>query len=113
MKIAFFDTKSYDIPGFEQYAADTDMELKFFETKLNADTVSLAAGYDAVCVFVNDTVNEEVVNRLHDLGVKAIALRCAGFNNVDIKAAAGKLRVFRVPAYSPYAVAEHAMALLL
>ena len=113
MKIAFFDTKPYDIPGFEQFSAGTDLELKFFETKLNADTVSLAAGYDAVCVFVNDNVNEEVVNRLHELGVKAIALRCAGFNNVDIKACRGKLRVFRVPAYSPYAVAEHAMALLL
>ena len=113
MKIAFFDTKPYDIPGFEQFSAGTGLELKFFETKLNADTVSLAAGYDAVCVFVNDTVNEEVVNRLYELGVKAIALRCAGFNNVDIKAAAGKLHVFRVPAYSPYAVAEHAMALLL
>ena len=113
MKIAFFDTKPYDIPGFQQFSDGTDLELKFFETKLNADTVSLAAGYDAVCVFVNDTVNEEVVDRLHELGVKAIALRCAGFNNVDIKAASGKLRVFRVPAYSPYAVAEHAMALLL
>ena len=113
MKIAFFDTKPYDIPGFEQFSAGTDLELKFFETKLNADTVSLAAGYDAVCVFVNDNVNAEVVNRLHELGVKAIALRCAGFNNVDIKAAAGKIAVFRVPAYSPYAVAEHAMALLL
>ena len=101
MKIAFFDTKPYDIPGFEQFSAGTDLELKFFETKLNADTVSLAAGYDAVCVFVNDTVNEEVVGRLHELGVKAIALRCAGFNNVDIKAAAGKISVFRVPAYSP------------
>ena len=75
MKIAFFDTKPYDIPGFEHFAANTDLELKFFETKLNADTVSLAAGYDAVCVFVNDTVNEQVVNRLHELGVKAIALR--------------------------------------
>ena len=113
MKIAFFDTKPYDIPGFEHFSADTGLQIKFFETKLNADTVSLAAGYDAVCVFVNDNVNEEVVNRLHELGVKAIALRCAGFNNVDIKAAAGKLAVFRVPAYSPYAVAEHAMALLL
>ena len=101
MKIAFFDTKPYDIPGFEQFSAGTDLELKFFETKLNADTVSLAAGYDAVCVFVNDNVNAEVVNRLHELGVKAIALRCAGFNNVDIKAASGKIAVFRVPAYSP------------
>ena len=89
------------------------MEIKYFEAKLTPDTVSLAAGFDAVCVFVNDTVNAEVVEALHQLGVKAIALRCAGYNNVDLKACQGKLRVFRVPAYSPYAVAEHAMALLL
>ena len=73
----------------------------------------MANGYDAVCVFVNDTVNEKVINELYDLGVRVIALRCAGFNNVDTKACFGKLHVFRVPAYSPYAVAEHAMALLL
>ena len=113
MKIAFFDKKSYDVPGFTKYAAGTDLEFKFFETKLTEDTVSLAAGFDGVCVFVNDTVNETVVNRLYDLGVKVIALRCAGFNNVDTRACFGKIHVFRVPAYSPYAVAEHAMALLL
>lgn len=113
MKIAFFDAKSYDKPGFERYAAGTDLQIKYFDTHLNEDTVSLAAGYDAVCVFVNDIVNETVVNKLHEMGVKAIALRCAGFNNVDTKACFGKIHVFRVPAYSPYAVAEHAMALLL
>lgn len=113
MKLAFFDAKNYDIPGFDHYAAGTDLEIKYFETKLNEDTVSLAAGFDAVCVFVNDTVNAAVVNKLHELGVKMIALRCAGFNNVDTKACFGKIHVFRVPAYSPYAVAEHAMALLL
>ena len=113
MKLAFFDTKPYDIPGFEKYSADAGVEIKYFESKLNADTVSLAAGFDAVCVFVNDTVNARVVEKLHELGVKAIVLRCAGFNNVDLKACQGKLRVFRVPAYSPHAVAEHAMALLL
>ncbi len=113
MKIAFFDTKPYDIPGFDRSAVGTGLEFKYFETKLNADTASLATGYDAVCVFVNDTVDAEVVEKLYDLGVKAIALRCAGFNNVDLRACQGKLRVFRVPAYSPYAVAEHAMALLL
>ena len=113
MKIAFFDKKSYDVPGFTKYAAGTDLEFKFFETKLTEDTVSLAAGFDGVCVFVNDTVNETVVNRLYDLGVKVIALRCAGFNTVDTRACFGKIHVFRVPAYSPYAVAEHAMALLL
>ena len=113
MKLAFFDTKPYDIPGFDRYALGTGLEIKYFETRLNEDTVSLATGYDAVCVFVNDTVNETVVNKLHELGVKAICLRCAGFNNVDTRACSGKIRVFRVPAYSPYAVAEHAMAMLL
>ena len=113
MKIAFFDAKPYDMPGFDHFAEGTDLQIKYFETKLNEDTVSLAAGFDGVCVFVNDTVNETVVNRLHELGVKVIALRCAGFNNVDTRAAYGKIHVFRVPAYSPYAVAEHAMALLL
>ena len=113
MKLAFFDTKSYDIPGFDRYGIPAGMEIKYFEPNLNRDTVTLAAGFDAVCVFVNDTVDAVVVDKLCQLGVKAIVLRCAGFNNVDIKACEGKLRVFRVPAYSPHAVAEHAMALLL
>ncbi len=113
MKVAFFDAKPYDMPGFDRFAAGTDLEIKYFETKLSEDTVSLAAGFDAVCVFVNDTVNEGVVNRLYDLGVRVIALRCAGFNNVDTRACFGKIHVYRVPAYSPYAVAEHAMAMLL
>ena len=113
MKLAFFDTKSYDIPGFDRYGIPAGVEIKYYEPNLDEDTVSLAAGFDAVCVFVNDTVNARVVDRLCQLGVKAVVLRCAGFNNVDIKACQGKLRVFRVPAYSPHAVAEHAMALLL
>ena len=113
MKLAFFDTKSYDIPGFDRYAVPAGIEIKFYEPNLNRDTVSLANGFDAVCVFVNDTVDAVVVERLYEMGVKAILLRCAGFNNVDVKACEGKLRVFRVPAYSPHAVAEHAMALLL
>jgi len=113
MKVAFFDTKPYDIPGFDRYAVPAGVEMKYFEANLNPDTVSLASGFDAVCVFVNDMVNAEVVEKLHKMGVKVILLRCAGFNNVDIKACRGKFRVFRVPAYSPYAVAEHAMALLL
>lgn len=113
MKLAFFDTKSYDIPGFDRYGIPAGIQIKYFEPNLNEDTASLAAGFDAVCVFVNDTVNAAVVEKLSQLGVKAIVLRCAGFNNVDIKACQGKLRVFRVPAYSPHAVAEHAMALLL
>lgn len=113
MKVAFFDTKPYDLRSFQRHVAGTELELKFFEARLNEDTASLAAGFDAVCIFVNDVANAKVVQRLHELGVRAIALRCAGFNNVDIRACQGKLRIFRVPAYSPHAVAEHAMAMLL
>ena len=113
MKIAFFDAKSYDKPSFDRYTAEEGIDIKYFETKLNEDTVYLANGYDAVCVFVNDDVNAKVIDSLHDMGVSVLALRCAGFNNVDIRYAFGKIHVLRVPAYSPYAVAEHAMALLL
>ena len=113
MKIAFFDTKPYDKPSFDKYGEKAGVEFKYFETKLNKDTVELAQGFDGVCVFVNDTVDAYVIDRLMELGVKVVALRCAGFNNVDMKHAFGKIHVLRVPAYSPYAVAEHAMALLL
>ena len=113
LKYAFFDTKPYDVQGFEKCAKENGIEFKFFETKLDESTVALAQGCDGVVVFVNDTVNENVINKLYEQGVKLIALRCAGFNNVDTRAAFGKIHVVRVPAYSPYAVAEHAMALLL
>lgn len=113
MKIAFFDTKPYDKPSFDKYGAMMGVEFKYFETKLNEDTAELAAGFDGVCVFVNDTVNAAVIDRLVELNVKVIALRCAGFNNVDMKHAFGRIHVLRVPAYSPYAVAEHAIAMLL
>ncbi len=112
MKITFFDTKEYDRSAFEE-AMPEDMEFKFFETRLTPDSVELAKGSDAVCVFVNDEVSAPVIDRLCELGVKAVALRCAGYNNVDVKHCFGKLHVFHVPAYSPYAVAEHAMAMLL
>jgi len=112
MKIAFFDTKPYDKESFEKYG-ENNLQFKFFETKLNEDTVELAKGYDCVCVFVNDTVNAAVIDALYSYGVKLIALRCAGFNNVDVKYCFGKIHVVHVPAYSPYAVAEHAMAMLL
>ncbi|MCH5200260.1 MAG: 2-hydroxyacid dehydrogenase [Oscillospiraceae bacterium] len=113
MKIAFFDTKAYDLPSFQKFGEEKGVEFKFFETKLSPDTVSLAEGFDGVCVFVNDVVNAQVVDGLYERGVKVIALRCAGYNNVDIGRAYGRVHVFHVPAYSPYAVAEHAMALLL
>lgn len=113
MRIAFFDTKEYDIESFDNLVKDKNIEVKYFESKLNNDTVSLTKGFDGVCVFVNDIINKEVIDQLYENGVKAIFLRCAGFNNVDLKAAFGKIHVYRVPAYSPYAVAEHAMALYL
>lgn len=113
IKVAFFDAKPYDKPAFEGVSADVNVKIKYYETRLTEDTVNLAKGYDAVCVFVNDSVTAEVIDALVGLGVKVIALRCAGFNNVDVKYAKGKIKVVRVPAYSPYAVAEHTMALLL
>ena len=113
MKIAFFDAKPYDKPSFDCYGEQYGVQFKYFETKLNEDTVELAKGFDGVCVFVNDTVNAAVIDRLCEFGVKMVALRCAGFNNVDVQYAFGKIHIFRVPAYSPYAVAEHTMAMLL
>lgn len=113
MKLAFFDTKPHDINSFDKRLLDANIEVKYFDTHLNADTVQLANGFDAVCIFVNDIVDQEVADKLCEFGVKVVLLRCAGYNNVDLKACAGRLPVFRVPAYSPYAVAEHAMALLL
>ncbi len=113
IKIAVFDVKPYDIPGLERYGPENGIEFKFFETKLNIDTAGLAAGSDGVCVFVNDDISEPVIDALRQCGVKLIALRCAGFNNVDLRAASGKICVVRVPGYSPHAVAEHALAMLL
>ena len=113
MRIAFFDTKEYDIESFDSLIKENNIEVKYFESKLTEDNAALIKGFDGVCVFVNDQLNEKVINELYDNGVKAIFLRCAGFNNVDLKAAFGKIHVYRVPAYSPYAVAEHAMALYL
>ena len=105
IKVAFYDTKEYDKPSFERYGGLHDMQFRFLETKLNEDTVDLARGCDAVCVFVNDTVNAAVIEKLYEYGVKLIALRSAGYNNVDVQAAFGKIHVVHVPAYSPYAVA--------
>ena len=113
IKVAFFDAKAYDKPSFERYGEAGGVEFKYLETKLGADTAQLAQGCDAVCVFVNDTVDAAVIDKLYGLGVKLIALRSAGYNNVDVKYAFAKIHVVHVPAYSPYAVAEHAMALLL
>ena len=111
--IAFFDTKPYDRESFEQFN-NGRYDIRFFETRLTAAALPLAKGCDAACAFVNAEIDREVVEGLVANGVKVLAMRCAGYNNVDFKAAyeAG-LTVVRVPAYSPYAVAEHAVALLL
>lgn len=112
IRIAFFDAKDYDIESFESVKTD-EFEIKYFETHLSKDTAKLAADFDAVCVFVNDVIDRTVIDLLVKMDVKLIALRCAGYNNVDLEYAEGKIDVVRVPAYSPYAVAEHAMAMLL
>lgn len=113
MKIAFFDSKPYDISSFEKVLEGKDLTVKFYETKLNADTAQLAKGAQCVCAFVNDTLDSETIEKLYEYGVKLIAMRCAGYNNVDLDFCKGKIPVVRVPAYSPYSVAEHAIALLL
>ena len=113
MKIAFFDAKPYDKPHFDLLAAERGFAVSYYDTRLSAETASLAAGCEAVCVFVNDAVNAEVIDKLADGGTRVLALRCAGYNNVDVRHAYGRLHVVHVPAYSPYAVAEHAMAMLL
>lgn len=110
--VAFFDTKAYDRDSFLKYGNE-DINIRFFENKLNRDTVSMAACCDAVCVFVNDNIDKYVIEQLEKYGVGLIALRCAGYNNVDLKAARGRINVVRVPAYSPYAVAEHAVGMIL
>ncbi len=113
-KVAFFSTQAYDKVFFEKYNADFGYELDFFESQLNEHTVKLISTTDVVCVFVNDIVNHIVIQQLAEKKVKIIALRCAGFNNVDLEAAKKyNLKVCRVPAYSPEAVAEHAMAMIL
>ena len=111
--ISFYDTKPYDKKYFNIINEQYGFTINYFETKLSARTAKLAEGSDAVCAFVNDDVSAPTIDALHKLGVKIIAMRCAGYNNVDIRYAQGKIPIVRVPAYSPHAVAEHAMALLL
>ena len=113
MRIAFFDTKPYDRIWFDTLAKEYGYTLKYYENRLSMDTAVLAKGADAVCVFVNDDVSAPIIDALYENGTKVIALRCSGYNNVDIDAAKGKMAVVRVPAYSPESVAEHTAALLL
>jgi len=112
-KIAFFDARPYDRKSFNEVNQTFGFEITYFETHLNSATVELTVGFDAVCAFVNDKLDKPVIEHLHDHGIGLIALRCAGYNNVDFQTAFKKVHVVRVPAYSPYAVAEHAVALML
>ena len=112
-KIAFFGAKPYDIASFDKINERYEFDIRYYKGHLNINNVVLTQGVDAVCIFVNDTADAAVIDALVANGVKLLALRCAGFNNVDLKAAKGKLPVVRVPAYSPYAVAEYSLALML
>ena len=112
--IAFFGTKPYDEASFNEKNKEYDFELRYYKGHLNKHNVILTQGVDAVCIFVNDTADADVLRMMADNGVKLLALRCAGYNNVDLKAAAEcGITVVRVPAYSPYAVAEYSLALML
>lgn len=114
MKIAFFSTKSYDRESFTLHSTDYNHQLSFFDVSLDHRTVNLAEGHQAICSFVNDPIDEFILRKLDHFGVKLIALRCAGYNQVDLLAAQKLgIKIVRVPAYSPEAVAEHAIALLL
>ena len=113
--IAFFGIQPYDEHFFNliNQQKNFGFQFKFFNVNLNKETASLAKGHEIICAFVNDTVNAEVIQVLYEGGTRLLALRCAGFNNVDLKAAEGKIKVVRVPAYSPFAVAEYALTLML
>jgi len=112
-KIAFFDAHSYDRESFDTWNKDFGYEIHYYKERLSMNSIELTKGKDVVCVFVNDEINADVIDGLAKNGVKLVALRCAGFNNVDLNAAKGKIKVVRVPAYSPHAVAEYAVTLML
>ncbi|SBS26664.1 D-lactate dehydrogenase [Marinomonas spartinae] len=115
MKVAIFSCKPYDRRTLEHFSQTSKkLEFSFFESRLSQETMTLASGFDAICCFVNDDVNNNVIRYLAKQGITAIALRCAGFNNVDLSAAkAAGIKVYHVPDYSPTSVAEHALALIM
>ncbi len=110
-KIAFFDTKPYEQEWFDRL--NTEFEIKYFQSRLRPESTRLAEGCRVVCAFVNDDLGKDTINSLAELGVELVAMRCAGYNNISLAATEGKLQVVRVPAYSPYAVAEHAVGMIL
>lgn len=112
-RICFYDTKSYDREYFDKFIDDYDFEVDYYETKLTPRTAVLARDHDAVVAFVNDNLSKNTIDRLYDNGIRVVAMRCAGYNNIDLEAAKDKIKIVRVPDYSPYAVAEHAISLVL
>jgi len=112
-RIAFFDTKPYDRKFFDAADRKFGFSITYFEEHLGPGTAALTRGFDTACIFVNDVIDADVMKALHKNGIRLIALRASGYNNVDFRAAFGKIHVVRVPAYSPHAVAEHAAALML
>ena len=112
-KIAFFDTKPYDKESFNELNKSYGYDITYFRFHLTPENIVLAQGFDVLIVFVNDIITDAMVNKLAEYGVRLIALRCSGYNNIDLKAALGKIKITRVPAYSPNAIAEHTVALML
>lgn len=112
-KVLFYDIKSYDKELFKKFGKDYNIEMKFLKGKLNEESADLTKGYEIVCAFANDTINKEVIDILAENGVKLLAMRCAGYNNISLKDIQGRFKVVRVPAYSPYSIAEYTMGMIL
>lgn len=113
MKILFYDTKPYDKEFFNEYNKDYGFDIKYLTGKLTEESADLAKGYDIISIFVNDTVDKKVIDILVECGVKLIAMRCEGYNNVSLKEIDGKIKVVRVPAYSPYSIAEYTVGMIM
>lgn len=113
INVAFFDAKPYDIESFNEINAVYNFKIKYFKFHITPDNIILAQGFNTIIVFVNDTIDASMIQKLKGFGIQLIALRSSGFNNIDLKSALNKIKVVRVPAYSPNAVAEHTVALML
>lgn len=112
-KVLFYDIKSYDKELFKRFGKDYNLEMKFLKGKLNEESADLSKGYEIVCAFANDTINKEVIDILAENGVKLLAMRCAGYNNISLRNIKDRFKVVRVPAYYPYSIAEYTMGMIL
>ena len=112
-RIIFFDIKDYDREFFEKYGKNYNYEMSFFKSRLSLENVHLTKGYDVVCAFTNDDIGKETIDAMAENGVRLLAMRCAGFNNVSLKDIRNRFKVVRVPAYSPHAIAEYTVGLIL